>query len=265
MSSELATLVTRLGGEPVCAPAVREVALEAGPAIARLIERLSAGALQVILFQTGVGVKALLKAAEHLNRLEELLSALRRMTTVARGPKPSAVLKQNQVPITVSIQEPFTTKEILAALDGLELQGKGVALLHYGERNVPLAEALVGRGAQLEEVCLYEWQLPDDLEPLRMLIGEIISGRVDAVAFTSQIQVRHLFQIAAELGKAEALRHSLNAETVVAAVGPTCAAAIQSFGVKPQIVPQPPKMGPMVLALAEYFEQQGNRPSSRET
>jgi uroporphyrinogen-III synthase len=261
MSSELAALVRRLGGEPLCAPAVREATLDAGQAVATLIDRLSAGEIQVIFFLTGVGVKALLKEAEHLSRLEELLAALRSVTTVARGPKPSAVLKHNQVPIAVSIQEPYTTTEILAALDALELEGRGAALLHYGERNEALAEALLKRGARLEEVCLYEWQLPEDVEPLELLIGEIIGGRVDAVAFTSQIQARHLFQIAAELGEAEALREALNAKTVVAAVGPTCAAALESVGVTPQIVPQPPKMGPMVVALAEYLEQKRHRAS----
>jgi uroporphyrinogen-III synthase len=253
-----------MGGEPLCAPAVREAALDAGQAVATLIDRLSAGEIEVIFFLTGVGVKALLKEAEQLERLPELLAALRGLTTVARGPKPSAVLKQNQVPIAVSIQEPYTTAEILAALDGLALPGRGVALLHYGERNEPLAEALLKRGARLEEVCLYEWQLPEDIEPLQTLIGEIIGGRVDAVAFTSQIQARHLFQIAAELGQTEALKEALKAKTIVAAVGPTCAAAIESFGVTPQIVPQPPKMGPMIVALAEYLEHKSHRASSPE-
>jgi len=118
---------------------------------------------------------------------------------------------------------------------------------------------LLKHGAWLEEICLYEWQLPEDIEPLKILIGEIIGGRVDAVAFTSQIQVRHLFQIATELGKSEELREALNSKTVVAAVGPTCAAAVESFGVLPQIIPQPPKMGQMVLALANYLEQNGKR------
>jgi uroporphyrinogen-III synthase len=262
MSSELAALVTRQGGEPLCAPAVREATLDAGAAVATLLNRLSAGEIAVIFFLTGVGVKALMREAEGLHRSQELLEALRKMITVARGPKPSAVLKQLQVPISLSIREPYTTVEILAALDSLDLQGKGVALLHYGERNAPLAEALLSRGAWLEEICLYEWQLPLDLEPLKGLIKEVISGRVDAVAFTSQIQARHLFQIADELGKTEALREALNTRTVVAAVGPTCAAAIESFGVSPQIVPTPPKMGQMIHALAEFLEQKDSRSSS---
>jgi uroporphyrinogen-III synthase len=259
MSSELATLVRRQGGEPLCAPAVREATLEAGAEVAALLDRLSAGEIAVIFFLTGVGVKSLVQQAEALQRRQELLESLRRVTTVARGPKPSAALKQLQVPVSLGIQEPYTTVEILAALDTLSLGDKGVALLHYGERNLPLAEALLARGARLEEICLYEWQLPEDLEPLKLMIDEIIDGRVDAIAFTSQIQARHLFQVAAEQDKAEELREALNQRTTVAAVGPTCAAAIEAFGVHPQIIPSPPKMGQMILALCEYFEHKSQR------
>ena len=199
--------------------------------------------------------ESLFKEAERLGHLAELLAGLRKVTVVARGPKPTAVLKQNQVPISVSVREPYTTAEILAAIDGLDLADQAVALINYGERNAPLSDALQTRGAQLEEVCLYAWRMPEDLEPLKTLIHEVIEGRVDAVAFTSQIQARHLFQVATTLGRSAELTQALNTRTIVAAVGPTCAAAIEGFGVRPQIVAHPPKMGPMVLALAEYIEQ----------
>src|SRR5215831_7473344 len=91
MTSELAGLVRRFGGEPVVAPAVREVPVQSGEAVAGLIDRLVAGAIHVILFQTGVGVKALFAQAERLGRLPELLEGLGRVITIARGPKPSAV------------------------------------------------------------------------------------------------------------------------------------------------------------------------------
>jgi uroporphyrinogen-III synthase len=103
---------------------------------------------------------------------------------------------------------------------------------------------------------LYEWQLPADVTPLKNLIGEVVAGKMDAVAFTSQIQARHLFQIANELGQAEELRAALNHKTVVASIGPTCTATLQSFGITPRVEPEHPKMGPMVLALKSYFAAQ---------
>ena len=90
--------------------------------------------------------------------------------------------------------------------------------------------------------------------PLERLVGEIIDGRVDAIVITSQIQSRHLFQVAATIGKTRELTEALNARVVVAAVGPVCAAALRSVGVIPHVQPAHPKMGPMMIALADYYE-----------
>ena len=45
---------------------------------------------------------------------------------------------------------------MLNALAPIDLEGKAVALVRYGEPNAPLAAALSARGALLEELLLYE-------------------------------------------------------------------------------------------------------------
>jgi len=253
MSGELANLIRRHGGEPVSAPAVREVTREAGAEVVAFIDSLINRSATVIVLQTGVGVSGLLAEADKLGRKDELLAALKTLTIVCRGPKPTAVLSRHGLQPTLNAQSPFTTTELLAALSQLDLAGQTVAVLHYGERNQALAEALTSRGAQPQELVLYEWELPADTEPLKAIIGEIVAGQVDAVAFTSQVQARHLFQIAAELGREDDLRSALNAKTIVASVGPTCTAALHKLGVAPQVEPENPKMGAMVVALSQYF------------
>lgn len=255
LGSELARLVERYGGLPYHAPAVREATMDCAAEVAALTEQLLAGAISYVVLQTGVGALTLLNEAEKLGRKEELLAALRRVTTICRGPKPSAVLARHGIQINVTTREPHTTAELMAALETLPLAGAQVALLHYGERNLPLAEALRARGALVTELCLYEWQLPADTTPLVMLIQAIINGEMDAVAFTSQIQARHLFQIAAASGRADQLRAALNDKTVVASIGPTCTAALRSFGVTPQVEPAHPKMAPLLQALMKHFDQ----------
>lgn len=255
MSSELANLVGRYGGEPYCVPAVREQALDRSEEVAAFIDGLTRDDFYAVLCLTGVGVKALVREADRLGRVHELLKGLRSVITVCRGPKPIAVLRSHNVQVTISAKEPHTTTELLEALAQLDLSGKGVALIHYGERNAQLAEALHARGATLEELCLYEWLMPEDLQPLQALVGEIINGRVDAIAFTSQVQVRHLFIIAGDLKLEDELRRSLNAETIVASIGPTCTAALQQYGVEPQVIPEHPRMGHLVSALARYKDQ----------
>ena len=155
----------------------------------------------------------------------------------------------------MNAKSPFTTDDLLEALLPVELAGRHLVLLHYGERNLPLVAALAALGARVRELLLYEWRLPEDLGPLRSLVAELAELRFAAIAFTSQIQARHLFQVAAEMGRAEALREALRADTLVAAVGPTCARALEELGAPPHVVPENPKMGSMLLALAERFSR----------
>ncbi len=254
MSSELANLVKRHGGEPITAPALREVAIDAADEVATFLNLLQAGEIKFVVFQTGVAVAGLITEADKLDRKAELLNALRKVTTICRGPKPTAVLSRNGIKPSLNAEEPYTTADLITVMKDLNFENQGVAVLHYGERNLELANALEARGAKLLELCLYEWQLPENLDPLKNLIQDLSLSKIDAVAFTSQIQARHLFKVATDLGRASELLDSLNQKTVVASIGPTCTAALLQLGVTPKIEPEHPKMGPMVIELMKYFE-----------
>jgi uroporphyrinogen-III synthase len=260
MNSELASLVRRHRGEPVSVPAVREVTVDddvsVGTEVSALIDDLKLGSIDLIIFQTGVGVMRLLDEAEKLNRKEELLEAVRKTAIVARGPKPTAVLARNGITPDISVPEPFTTSDLCSVLEPLDLAGKCVAVLHYGERNAALTQSLSSREVRLRELCLYEWRLPEDIGSLKRLIDQIINQEFAAIAFTSQIQARHLFQLAAEAGIEEELRGALR-KMIVVSIGPTCTSVLHSLGIAPDVEPLHPKMGPMVLALAEHLEQNG--------
>ncbi|MFL6237599.1 MAG: inner membrane CreD family protein, partial [Thermoanaerobaculia bacterium] len=56
---------------------------------------------------------------------------------------------------------------------------------------------------------VYRWALPDDLGPLRELLAQLLIARVDALVVTSQVQVRHLWQVAVADGLAAALPEML--------------------------------------------------------
>src|SRR5687768_8973979 len=133
LGTELAELVRRMGGTPVAAPSVREVPREAETA--EFVDRLASGRFSVVIFQTGVGTAALLRNAESRGRLADVLAALGAATVVCRGPKPTAVVRRYGLEPTLVPQKPFTTKEVLEALARVDLAGRDVALVHYGERN----------------------------------------------------------------------------------------------------------------------------------
>ena len=57
--------------------------------------------------------------------------------------------------------------------------------------------------------------------------------------------------VAGRSGGTLKLLNALNSDIVVAAVGPTCAEALRAAGIEPDVVPEQPKMAPMVTALAD--------------
>jgi uroporphyrinogen-III synthase len=259
LTDEAAAHVRRFGGVPYCVPAAREA--RHPDRVRPFIDRLSTGGVSAVVFLTGGGAALLFQEASRLGRLEEVAAALRATIVACRGPKPVAVLRQHHVPIDVAAADPYTTRELLDALAAIDLEGKAVVLVRDREPSrVPpdaLTDALAGRGARVEELPLYEWVMPDDLEPLKTLVRELIGGQVDAIAFTNRIQSRHLFRVAQELGLAAQLADALNGDVIVAAVGPVCAEALQSAGVAPDIIPARAKMDAMIAALADYVELTG--------
>jgi len=253
MGSELAELVRRYGGAVRSAPAVREVAIDCANVVAGFLRHLEKHAPRAIVFLTGAGATALFQEVERQSRLPFLIESLKRTTVVCRGPKPTAALKRYGVSPTFSAASPYTSKELLDALAGADLTDVEVTVVHYGERSDLLANALRLRGAALNELCVYEWRLPDDIGPLEELVRGLVKREVDAVVFTSQVQWKHLLRVASAIGLADPVVEALRSDVIVAAVGPVCAAVLTESGVYPHVVPDNPKMGPLVAALAQHF------------
>jgi len=267
MKSELARLVEKHGGSPLCVPAVREAPRIEPEAVRELLDELTAGRHEIVIFMTGVAVSLLFELAQELGRHAELVTALRHVTTVCRGPKPTAALRGFGVPPTLSAREPFTAAELIDSLSDLEISGRGVLLFNYGERSETLSEMLLARRAELQEFWLYQWQFPSDSAPLEQLVRRLVERSVDALAITCQIQFRHLYQVAERLDLGREMLDALRKDVVVAAVGPTCRAIIEVHGVAPHVMPEHPKMGPLVMSLMRYLDakQGGERRASALT
>jgi uroporphyrinogen-III synthase len=250
LGAELAGLVARRGGIPVHAPALAEEPDLDPPAIAALVASLDAHPAKLAVFQTGVGTRALFSALDGLSLAENFISLLQPMTVAVRGPKPAGALKARGVRIDRSAGEPFTTRELLAAIEDLELKGERAIVQRHGEANMQLDRALEARGAAVTEIPTYRWSLPADIAPLERLIARLERGELHAVVLTNAAQVRNLFAVAERLGRAEPLRAALN-RTLVASIGPVASAALQTAGVAVGLESRPPKMGALLASLEE--------------
>lgn len=249
LASEITDLVRREGGDPISAPAVFEARLDVTALIPVLIDDIREGRVTVVVLLTGAGINSLFAQAEEIGYAARLTDALSSVTTVCRGPKPAAALRRLDIPVRGAVQPPHTTRELLAALASVTVTGEGTVVLCDGGRAPALVDALTNRGARVQELRSYEWQLPADVGPLEQLIRDLSHDRIDAVAFTTQVQVRHLFAVATRLDKQDELRHALAYRTVVGSIGPTCSAVLGEFGVVPHVTASPPRMRPLITAI----------------
>jgi uroporphyrinogen-III synthase len=248
LGQQMVDLVAKHGGVALHAPALSEVPDVDPEFVARLVRDIAARPVQLAIFQTGVGTRALFAATDTLGLTETLLQLLASAIVAVRGPKPTAALRSRNVRIDVSAADPFTTHEVLAALATTPLEGARAIVQRYGVTNVDLEQALKARGAEVLEIPTYRWALPDDTGPLVMLMDALAGRAVDAVAVTNAAQVHNLFAIAERLGRTEALRADLN-RTLIASIGPVASGALRQFGVNVGLESSPPKLGPLIAAL----------------
>ena len=252
---EMSRLIETYGGKPLHAPAMREVPLSSNLEALKFADALLEGNLHVVIFLTGVGARALSKVLETVHPTEKFFEASRKVSVVARGPKSVAVLREWNVPIAIAAPEPNTWREVLRAIDDskLDLRDKHVAVQEYGVSNPELLEGLREQGARVTPVPVYQWDLPEDKAPLRAAVNLIIARGIDVALFTTSVQVTHLFQIAEQIGKKDALKAGLE-NVVKASIGPTTSEVLRSYGLSIDLEASHPKMGFLVKEAAEQSE-----------
>ncbi len=252
---EISRLIETYGGKPLHAPAMREVPLASNPEALKFADALLSGKLDAVVFLTGVGARALARVLESTHPTEKFLDALRKVSVIARGPKPVAVLREWKVPIALTAPEPNTWREVLQAIDAnkLDLREKHVAVQEYGVSNRELLDGLRERGARVTPVPVYQWDFPEDTAPLRAAVESIIAGQIGVALFTTGVQVTHLFQIAERAGKRDDLKAGLE-HVVKSSIGPTTSEVLRSYGLSIDLEASHPKMGFLVKEAAEQSE-----------
>jgi uroporphyrinogen-III synthase len=253
-AKEMAALISSYGGQPLVVPALREVPLDSNAEALAFAGALLRGEFDIVIFLTGVGTRQLVNAIGKTCSRDEITAALARTKVIARGPKPLAVLRELEVPVWVTVPEPNTWRELLAAVDARvqerPLRGARVAVQEYGVSNTDLLDGLRTRGALVTRVPVYRWMLPEDVAPLKDAVMKVIAADVDVVVFTTSVQVVHLWQVARDLGLETDVRRGLE-RMVIGSIGPSTSEELGRHGLAADLEPTHPKMGFLVRELAE--------------
>jgi len=251
---QLQQLLERQGATVYSCPLLRETPVEDAGNARRFMELCESTRVDFIIFYTGVGVEFLFRA---MNKPE----VIARSRIIARGPKAVNALKKFGLQGNFVADAP-TTEGILKTLSREELHGKSILVQLYGQENVELREGLEAMGAKVTGISLYRYEEASDTEAVSELVRRITQGEIDAITFTNGPQARFLLQSAAALGaNAELLKH-LQQNIAVVSIGAVTSRALREVGIEPCVVPEEPKMGPMVKALSDFFEKRNRECST---
>ena len=251
MAAEITRLIERHGGNPLVTPALREIPLDDNFAALKFGAQLTTERVDMLILLTGVGTTTLFDLLKTRYPWPSIVAALKQTAIIARGPKPVAALKALDLQPTLTVPEPNTWVDLISTLDEYRpVKRLRVAVQEYGVSNPDLLEALRQRGAEVFQVPIYRWALPEDLGPLRQALDDVNAGKVSVLLITNAAQVDHVMQMLEKDGKVAPFREALK-KMVVASIGPTASERLRHYDLPIDLEPSHPKMGILVKETGE--------------
>jgi uroporphyrinogen-III synthase len=252
-----ASLLERRGAEVLRCPLVTIYDTPHSAQVLAFAVRIAEGGFDDFVLITGEGLTRILSCInKHDPALQErFIAGLQKVRTITRGPKPARVLRSLGLKSNIEAREP-TSEGVIEALKPLDLTGRRVALQLYGnDPNIKLTRFLQERGVELTTVAPYVYGNAADDATVKSLLERMAAGEVDAIAFTSKLQIERLVnQQPGPLVKRALTR------TKIAAVGPIVAEAIRAAGFEVASSPEHSWfMKPLVVALSESLQAKKDR------
>jgi uroporphyrinogen-III synthase len=235
------------------APSIQTLPLGADGPLREATEAVIARPPDVLVANTGLGIRSWLGAADSWELGADLRRALQHAEIYARGPKASGAVHSAGLEVAARAPTERLNEAVSLALEG-RAPGSTVALQVDGSGETPEIDRLRDAGMDVVVVPVYTWKLPADHRPAVRLAEAVIAGRVHAVTFTAGPAVRNWFAIAAEEGIDGELRTALDErDIVVGCVGPVCADSALIEGVDPAriAIPAASRLGPLVRIVAD--------------
>jgi uroporphyrinogen-III synthase len=254
-ADEQADLLRRRGATVFHGPVIETLPLEPDGALRAATRAVLDEPPAYVVANTGIGVRGWFTAAETWGWDGELAAVLAAAKVVARGPKAAGALHAFGIDVWWRAPD-ASLAEVTARLLDEPVAGCRIAFQRHGAADDRVGADLRTAGADVVEIPVYRWTLPETRDRPHALVDRVCSGDVDAVTFTSAPAVDNLFAIAADRGREDDVRAALNGRVVAAVVGPYCAAAARDRGLDAVVEPRAARLGSMVRSLTERLAEQ---------
>jgi uroporphyrinogen-III synthase len=249
-TDEISILIEKQGGVPIVRSLQGTVFFAENEVAPNLKKIIKEGADWAI-FTTGIGIETLLDIAEKQGIKQQFLNIIQQSKIASRGYKTLSVLKKLGIE-PVAVDENGTTYSLLKALERFDFTGKRVMVQLHGEKAPTLINFLEEKGADVTLILPYQ-HIPPATETVATLCDELLEEKLDAICFTTAIQVRSLFEFARGKDCVGSLLTSFNRHSLAVAVGKVTAEALREEGVENMIVPDHERMGAMIMELSRYY------------
>lgn len=252
-AKEQEDLLIRRGALVLRGPTIGTAYLGDEDVLRRVTESLIARPPDLLVANTGIGMRSWFEAAQTWGLADALASALERTTVISRGPKAAGAAQRAGLTVHHhAVSERLD--EVADVLRRFGLEGRSVAVQLHGDDHSAFVSHLETAGATVQPVRVYRWGLPDDRGPALRLVEATCERRIDALTFTSAPALLNFFGIAADAGLYDSALAAVNRGVVVACVGPVCADAAVTQGVKRPVAPAVGRMGNLVRVLTEALQ-----------
>ncbi|WP_338469309.1 uroporphyrinogen-III synthase [Niallia sp. XMNu-256] len=252
-TDEMITLIQKQGGTAIVR-SLQGTVIKAGKEIEQGIVNFAQNGADWVILTTGIGLDTLLDQADQLQLKETFIEKLKIAKVASRGYKTANALKRLSINAVIS-DDDGTTQSLIRQMQDIDLSGKRVIVQLHGEKAPSLIHFLETKGAEISLLLPYQHIAPDQ-ETLETLCKEILNKEVDAICFTTAVQVHGLFEYVNEKEILEDIKKIFNeGKTVATAVGKVTAAALKEEGINRIVVPAHERMGAMIIELARYYEE----------
>lgn len=249
-TDEMSTLIEKQGGIPIVRTLQGTVFL-AGKEVGSELDKLVKEGTDWAIFTTGIGIETLLDIAEKQGIKQQFINIIQQAKIGSRGYKTLSKLKKLGI-MPVAVDEDGTTKSLLKSFESFDFKGKRVTVQLHGEKAPTLIKFLEEKGADVSLILPYQ-HIPPETETVAILCDELLEQKLDAVCFTTAIQVRSLFDFAREKDCVVPLLTSFKGNTLAVAIGKVTAEALREEAVENMLVPKQERMEAMIMELSRYF------------
>ncbi len=254
-SEDSVRAIEKRGGKGYLLPTIEIREAKDSSATKAFFDALASKKVDYVILMSINGVRYLLNAAATLGIENEMKAFLEETVTMAVGPKTASEMEAKGIRVDL-VPEKYTSEGILQCLRNRGVKGKSIYIPRTSEAPPELAMKLLEIGGRVEEVYVYQSQLPNDRRLAENFIKDLSGGKINAIIFSSSLGVRNFFEMLKDVVSEKKLKDLIEKKLAVVAIGPTTAKTLAEAGLKIDVMPEKHVFDEALNALSRFWNTQ---------